>query len=68
MAHDRWDPESQYNSTQLLQIRRMMHPVRRLGEQWDAWHIRTMRGARVALQQSEVLRWSTFQLGHTWDF
>ena len=37
------------NTTQLLQIRRMMHPARRPGEQWEAWHIRTMRGARVAL-------------------
>ena len=55
------------NTTQLLQIRRMMHPARRPGEQWEAWHIRTMRGARVALQQSKVPRWSTFQLGHTWD-
>ncbi|CAE7590509.1 unnamed protein product, partial [Symbiodinium necroappetens] len=25
------------------------------------------RGARVALQQSKVLRWSTFQLQHTWE-
>ena len=55
------------NTTQLLQIRRMMQPARRPGELWEAWHIRTMRGARVALQQSKVLRWSTFQLGHTWD-
>ena len=55
------------NTTQLLQIRRMMHPARRPGEQWEEWHVRTMRGARVALHQSKVLRWSTFQLGHTWD-
>ena len=55
------------NSTQLNHIRRMMHPARRPGETWDQWHIRTMRGARVALHQSQVVRWSTFQSVHTWD-
>ncbi|CAE7319888.1 unnamed protein product [Symbiodinium sp. CCMP2456] len=55
------------NSTQLQQIRRMMHPARRPGEEWGEWNVRTLRGARVALQQSKVVRWSTFQLGHTWD-
>ena len=55
------------NSTQLGHIRRMMHPARRPGETWEAWHIRTMRGARVALHQAKVQRWSTFQLKHTWD-
>ena len=55
------------NSTQLQQICRMMHPSRRPGEQWEAWNVRTLRGARVALEKSKVLRWSTFQLQHTWE-
>ncbi|CAE7552733.1 unnamed protein product [Symbiodinium necroappetens] len=55
------------NTTQLLQVRRMMCPNRRPGERWEEWHVRTMRGARVALHQSKILRWSTFQLQHTWD-
>ena len=32
------------NSTQLQQIRRMTHPSRRPGEQWEAWNVRTLRG------------------------
>ena len=55
------------NSTQLGHMRRMMNPARRPGESWEQWNIRTMRGARVALHQSKVPRWSTFQLQHTWD-
>ena len=55
------------NSTQLQQIRRMMHPGRKAGETWAEWNIRTLRGARVALQQSKVVRWSSFQLQHTWE-
>ena len=42
--------------------------LRRSAREWLQWgHVRTMRGARVALHQSKVPRWSTFQLGHTWD-
>ncbi|CAE7300179.1 unnamed protein product, partial [Symbiodinium necroappetens] len=55
------------NSTQLQQIRRMMHPGRKPGETWAEWNVRTLRGARVALQQSKVVRWSSFQLQHTWE-
>ena len=40
-------------------------PSAEAGESWEQWNIRTMRGARVALHQSKVLRWSTFQLD-TW--
>ena len=54
------------NSTQLNHIRRMMQPARRPGETWEQWNQRTLRGARVALHQSQVPRWSTFQLGHIW--
>ena len=35
------------NSTQLGQVRRMMHPGRRPGEEWADWNVRTRRGARV---------------------
>ncbi|CAE7361641.1 unnamed protein product [Symbiodinium sp. CCMP2592] len=55
------------NSTQLTQVRRMMHPGRRPGETWAEWHVRTMRGARVALHKAQVLRWSTYVLERVWD-
>ena len=55
------------SSTQLQQIRRMMHPGRRPGETWEQWHVRTMRAARVALHKSQVPRWSSLLLQRVWD-
>ena len=54
------------NSTQLQQIRRMMHPGRRPGEPWEQWHVRTVRAARVALHKAHVPS-SSFLLQRVWE-
>ena len=54
------------NTQQLQQVRCMMGGGRAPGEAWADWNTRTLRMARVHLQQNKVERWSTHILRSIW--
>ena len=54
------------NSLQALHIREMLHLRRRPGENWQEWHTRSLRLARVHLHREKGERWSTHILSRIW--
>ena len=55
------------NALQLLHARTLLKHPRQSGEPWEAWHIRSMRKARVMLFRYKIERWSTFILRQIWS-